>query len=47
MPWQVVKRTGPKPWKVVKEGDGKVVGNHSSRASALSQLRALYANVKE
>ena len=39
----MIKKNGKK-FQVVKEGDGKVVGTHSSRNKAISQLRALYAS---
>jgi len=46
MPYKVVKKYGMKPWKVVKETDGKIMGSHKSEVSARRQLRALYANEK-
>lgn len=42
MPW-TVKKSGGK-FNVVKGSTGKVVASHSDRSSALSQVRALYAN---
>ena len=47
MPWHVEKRKGEKPWKVVKDSTGAVVGSHPSEQSAKRQIRALHANVKE
>jgi hypothetical protein len=42
MPWDLEKREGR--WCVVKQGDGEVAGCHDSRADAIKQQRALYAN---
>lgn len=46
MPYQV-KRTGDcpdsKPWAVVKESDGKVMGCHETKEQANAQLAALNA----
>lgn len=45
MPFQVVKKGDE--FLVVTKGTGKVHGRFKSRARALLQLRALYANVPE
>jgi hypothetical protein len=45
MPAKVRKR-GNK-WEVFNPESGKVYGSHKNRASALSQMRALYANVPD
>lgn len=45
MPWQVMERNNK--YCVVAEGDGKTVACHDTRAEALAQLRALYANEPE
>lgn len=42
MPYKI-KKSGSK-YKVVKEGDGKVMGTHDTKKEALKQLKALYAN---
>lgn len=44
MPWKV-KKQGRK--YVVVDTAGKVYGTHTTEASALAQLRALYANEKK
>jgi hypothetical protein len=33
-----------KPWGVIKDSDGKVMGCHPSKGDANKQLAALYAN---
>lgn len=43
MPWNVRKRKGKRPWKIVKRG-GKVVGSSSSRAKAMASVRVRHAN---
>lgn len=42
MPWSLEKRDSK--WCVIKESDGSVSGCHDSRADAIKQQRALYAN---
>lgn len=46
MPWKVVKRSGSKPWKIVKTTTGKVVGSSTSKAKAQASVRARYAHEK-
>ena len=43
MPYQIEKRKGPKPWKIIRKTDGKVVGSSSSQADAKSSVRARLA----
>lgn len=46
MPYEVVRLLGK--WVVRKEDDhNRVFGRHATRADALAQLRALYANEKK
>lgn len=51
MPWKLVSNHGScpdsKPYAVVKESDGKVVGCHDTLKSAKKQLAALYASEKD
>lgn len=50
MPWEARKSAQcptDKPWGVFNKDTGRKVACHESRESALGQLRALYANVKE
>ena len=47
MPWKVVKKSGAKPWKIVKSNTGEVVGSSSSKAKAQASVRARYANEGE
>lgn len=49
MPWDVRKSGCPdsKPYAVIKESTGEVVGCHETRESAESQMRALYANERK
>lgn len=47
MPWKIQQNTaGCKGFAVVKE-DGKLVGCHPSKNSAMAHMKALYANEKE
>ena len=49
MPWHVAKSDQcpvSKPWAVIKNADGKVVGCHETQESADKQVAALYANEK-
>lgn len=46
MPWRISRSGGcpsSRPWAVIKESDGSVVGCHPSRERAVRQQRALYA----
>lgn len=51
MPWHIVSGSSScpasKPFAVVKNADGKVVGCHPTKAKAQAQLAALNINVKE
>lgn len=40
MPYKVVKRTGSRPWKIIKSTTGKVVGSSRTRSDALASVRA-------
>ena len=42
MPWSLDRRDGR--WCVIKDSDGSTAGCHDSRADAIKQQRALYAN---
>lgn len=46
MPYKVEKRTGAKPWKIVKTTTGTVVGSSTTKAKAQGSVRARYANEK-
>lgn len=47
MPYHVAKSSKcptAKPWAVIKDSDGSVMGCHPSKGAAGKQLAALYAN---
>jgi len=44
MPYRIVKRSGARPWKVVKAATGKVVGSSTSKANAQASIRARHAH---
>lgn len=47
MPYHVAKSTkcgASKPWAVIKDSDGKIMGCHPTKEKANKQLAALYAN---
>jgi hypothetical protein len=47
MPYHVAKSSqcpAGKPWGVIKDSDGKPAYCHPTKAKAVSQLKALYAN---
>lgn len=47
MPYHVAKSSGcpsSKPWAVIKNSDGKIMGCHASKADAENQLAAIHAN---
>jgi len=43
MPYKIEKRKGKKPWKIINEDTGKVVGSSESKAKAQASIRARYA----
>jgi len=45
MPWSI-QRAGSK-YEVINSETGRVVGTHPTRAQAVNQQQALYANVPE
>lgn len=51
MPWHVVSEhsdcPADRPWAVVKDADGSVVGCHASESEANDQMAALYANEED
>lgn len=47
MPYKVEKRTGQKPFKIVKSDTGKVVGSSDTKAKAQDSIRARHANEKK
>ena len=46
MPWSVKKGSGPKPYKIVKDTTGKVVGSSTSEEKAQASVNARYASMK-
>jgi hypothetical protein len=44
MPYKIVKKTGKRPYKIVKRDTGKVVGSSTRKAMAQKAIRARYAN---
>lgn len=42
MPYKVVKRSGSRPYKIIKSDTGKVVGSSTSRSAAQASIRARY-----
>ena len=46
MPYKVVKRSGSRPWKIVKTTTGEVVGSSTTKAKAEASVRARYAAEK-
>lgn len=47
MPYKVVKRSGARPWKIIKADTGKVVGSSHSKEKAQASIRARYAGEKK
>jgi len=44
MPWHVEHRGGKKPYKIVKDTTGEVVGASETKKKAEASIRARYAN---
>jgi hypothetical protein len=47
MPYAVVKKDGPRPFKIIRKDTGKIVGSSTTRAEAQASIRARYANEKK
>lgn len=47
MPYSVEKRSGAKPWKIINENTGKVVGSSATKAQAQASVRARYAGERK
>lgn len=48
MPYEIEKRgDGPKPWKIIRKRDGKVVGSSSSKTQAQASVRARHAGERK
>lgn len=47
MPYSVVKRTGPRPWKIIRKEDGKVVGSSKSKTEAEASVRARWTGERK
>lgn len=43
MPWRVEHRDGPRPFKIVKNSTGEVVGSSKTMEEAHAAVRAMYA----
>jgi len=42
MPYGIRKRTGPRPWKIIKKSTREVVGTSTSKLKAEASVRARY-----
>jgi hypothetical protein len=42
MPYKVVKKSGSKPYKIIKTTTGKIVGSSTSKKNAKASVRARY-----
>ena len=48
MPYKVSRKSGLKPWKIMRKSGGKwsVVGSSSTKRKAMGSVRARYASKK-
>lgn len=44
MPYKVVKKSGERPYKIVRKDTGKIVGSSKTKEAAKASVRARYAN---
>ncbi len=42
MPYRIVKRSGKRPWKIIKKSTNKVVGSSLTKADAEASVKARY-----
>lgn len=40
MPYRIVKKTGPRPFRIIRKADGREVGSSTSLAFAKASIRA-------
>jgi len=43
VPWKIIKRSGSRPYKIVKITTGEVVGSSETKEEAEASVRARYA----
>lgn len=43
MPYRIVKRSGPRPFKIIRVEDGRTVGSSKTRVEAQASIRARHA----
>lgn len=46
MPYKIVKRSGARPFKIIKKTTGEVVGTSKTRKDAEASIRARYMGKK-
>lgn len=46
MPWKVVKRSGPRPYKIIRSDTGEVVGSSVTKKKATDSVKARYKATK-
>ncbi len=46
MPYHIEKRKGARPYKIIKDTTGEVVGSSITMTAAKASIRARYANEK-
>jgi hypothetical protein len=44
MPYGIIKKSGKRPYKIVRKDTGKVVGSSTNKQKAQASIRARYAN---
>lgn len=47
MPYKVVRKAGPRPYKIIRSDTGRIVGSSTTKAEAQASIRARYANEKK
>lgn len=47
MPYRILKKSGPRPYKIIRLEDGKEVGSSATRSDAEASIRARYAGEKK
>lgn len=44
MPYTIKKTTGSRPWKIIKQSTGEVVGSSTSKSKAEASVRARHVH---
>lgn len=47
MPYRIVRKDGPRPYKIVNRDTGRIVGSSTTKAKAEASIRARWASERK